>query len=179
MPLNRHSRCAGIVYAQGFVILVLLWSYNFSSCIQVTSLPESFQDMSCFTHAFAFYTSNNIMKMLMNTEFKAKTSTGNTTGNLQCHVLASRALSISCSFGPSARSIESRCVVIWLIQFQESDPEVAALFYFNITSLLNQFFWSKNIRVYVSKNSSPDLWEIQMYIKVIPHDKLTVMLRGQ
>ena len=51
------------------------------------------------------------MKMLMSIEFKADTSTGNPTGNSCCHTLASRALSMSCSFGQSARSIESRSVV--------------------------------------------------------------------
>ena len=50
-------------------------------------------------------------KMLMNNEFKADTSTGNPTGNSRCHTLTSRALNVSCSFGQSARSVESRCVV--------------------------------------------------------------------
>ena len=50
--------------------------------------------------------------MLMNIEFKADTSTGNPTGNSRCHTMASRALNMSCSFGQSARSIESRCVVM-------------------------------------------------------------------
>ena len=51
-------------------------------------------------------------KMLMNNEFRADTSTGNPTGNSHCHTLVSRALNMSCSFGLSARSIESSCVVI-------------------------------------------------------------------
>ena len=45
--------------------------------------------------------------MLMNNEFKADTSTGNPTGNSRWDKLASRALNMSCSFGQSARSIES------------------------------------------------------------------------
>ena len=49
--------------------------------------------------------------MLMNNKFNAQTLTGNPTGNLLCHVLASHALNMSCSFGQSARSIESRWVV--------------------------------------------------------------------
>ena len=51
-------------------------------------------------------------KMLMNFEFKADTSTGKPTGISRCHTLASRALNMSCSFGQSARSIESRCAAI-------------------------------------------------------------------
>ena len=51
-------------------------------------------------------------KMLMNDEFQAQTSTGNPTGNSRCHILASCALNMSCSFGQSTCSIESRCVVI-------------------------------------------------------------------
>ena len=39
------------------------------------------QDMFCYNHASAFYTSNNIVKMLMNNKFKAQTVTGNPTGN--------------------------------------------------------------------------------------------------
>ena len=59
---------------------------------------------------------NNIMKMLMNNKFKAQTPTGNPTENLRCHVLVSHALNMPCSFGQSACSIESRCVVRrWLI----------------------------------------------------------------
>ena len=40
--------------------------------------------------------------------------TGNPTGNSRCQALVSRALNTSCYFGQSARSIESRCVVIIL-----------------------------------------------------------------
>ena len=53
-------------------------------------------------------------KMLMNNEFKADTSTGNPTRNSRCNTLASHALNMSCSFGQSARLIESRCVVTWV-----------------------------------------------------------------
>ena len=67
------------------------------------------QYVFCFNHTSAFYTSNNIMKMLTNKEFKAQT--GSRTGNT-CHVLAPRALNMSCSFGQSARSIERKCAVI-------------------------------------------------------------------
>ena len=69
------------------------------------------QDMFCFNHASAFYTSNNIVKMLINNKFKAQTLTGNPNGNYRCQFLASRALNVSCSFSQSVRSIESRCVV--------------------------------------------------------------------
>ena len=51
-------------------------------------------------------------KMLMNNKFKAQTLTGNPTGNYRCQLFASRALNMSCYFSQSARSIESRCVVI-------------------------------------------------------------------
>ena len=54
-------------------------------------------------------------QMLMNNEFKADTSTGNSTGNSRCLTLASRAINMSC--GQSARSIKSRCVVILLAIF--------------------------------------------------------------
>ena len=50
--------------------------------------------------------------MLMNNKFKAQTLTGNPTGNYRCQLFASRALNMSCYFSQSARSIESRCVVI-------------------------------------------------------------------
>ena len=70
------------------------------------------QHMLCFNHASAFYMNNNIVKMLINNKFKAQTLTANPSGNVRCHVLKSRALSVYCSFGQSARSIESRCVVI-------------------------------------------------------------------
>ena len=46
---------------------------------------------------------------------KQKVLTGNPTGNSRCQALASRALNTSCNFGQSARSIESRCVVMQLI----------------------------------------------------------------
>ena len=52
----------------------------------------------------------------MNNKFKAQTLTGNPIGNSQCHVLASRALNLSCSFGQSARSIENRCMVMQIIK---------------------------------------------------------------
>ena len=49
--------------------------------------------------------------MLVNNKWKPQTVTGNFTGNWRCHVLASRALNMSCSFAKSARPIESWCVV--------------------------------------------------------------------
>ena len=49
--------------------------------------------------------------MLMNKQFKAYTSTGNPNVNSRRYEMASScALNVSCSFGQSARSIESRCV---------------------------------------------------------------------
>ena len=50
-------------------------------------------------------------KMLSNDKFQAQSLTGDPTVNWRCHALASHALNIYCSFGQSARSIESRCVV--------------------------------------------------------------------
>ena len=44
---------------------------------------------------------------------KHKVLTGNPTGDSRCQALTSRALNTSCYFGQSARSIESRCVVIY------------------------------------------------------------------
>ena len=53
--------------------------------------------------------------MLMNNKFKAPTLAGNPTGNLRCYVLASRALSMSCSFGQSERSIGGvvKYIILW------------------------------------------------------------------
>ena len=70
------------------------------------------QNMFCFNHTSAYYTSNNIVKNVDEYRIKAGTSTGNPTGNTRCHRLTSRALNMSRSFGQSAHSIESRCVVI-------------------------------------------------------------------
>ena len=50
-------------------------------------------------------------KMLINNKFEVQTLNGSPTGNSHCHALASLALNMSCSFGRSARSIESRCMV--------------------------------------------------------------------
>ena len=72
------------------------------------------QDIFCFNHASAFYTSNNNMNNVLNNVFKADTATRNPTWSSRCHTLAPRALNMMCSFGQSARSIESRCVVIHL-----------------------------------------------------------------
>ena len=58
-----------------------------------------------------FYTSNNIEKKMINNKFKAQTVTRNPTGNSRCHALASCAFDMSCRFGQSVRSMESRCVV--------------------------------------------------------------------
>ena len=68
--------------------------------------------MFYINHASALHTSKNIMKVLMNNEFKAQTSTRNPTGNSCCHVLVSSALNMSCSFGQSVCSLESRCLVM-------------------------------------------------------------------
>ena len=69
------------------------------------------QDVFCFNHLSAFYTSNNVVKLLMNNKFKAQTLTGNPTGNYSCQLLASRALNMSCTFSQSVRSIETD---VWL-----------------------------------------------------------------
>ena len=50
----------------------------------------------------------------MNNKFKAHTRTKNPTGNLRYYVLALGALNMSCSFGQSARSIESRGMVMYM-----------------------------------------------------------------
>ena len=52
-----------------------------------------------------------LWKMSIDNKFQAQILTGNPTGNSCCHALSSCALNISCSFGQSAHSIESRCVV--------------------------------------------------------------------
>ena len=63
-----------------------------------------------FKHLLSIRTTTS-WKFLMNNKFKAQTLTGNPTGNLCCHVLASRDFNMSCSFDQSACSIESRCVI--------------------------------------------------------------------
>ena len=73
------------------------------------------------------------MKMLINNKFEATFLTGNPTGNSRCHVLTSRALNMSCNFGQSVRSIESRCVVKLKILFVDIHkslflPKVTPLF---------------------------------------------------
>ena len=50
--------------------------------------------------------------MLINKKFEAQTLTGNPTRNSCCYALASHALNMSCSFGQSVCSIESRCMII-------------------------------------------------------------------
>ena len=50
--------------------------------------------------------------MLINNKLGAQIVTVDPAGNSRCHALASRALNMSCSFGQSARSTESRCVVM-------------------------------------------------------------------
>ena len=75
------------------------------------------QDMFCFNHASTFYTSKDIVKMLMNNKVIAKTLTGNPTGNYRWQLLESRALNMSCSFSQSARTIESRCLVIYAVEW--------------------------------------------------------------
>ena len=91
--------------------------------------------MFCFNHASAFYTSCNIVEMLINNKFKAQNQTGNPVGNNRCQLLASRALNTSCSFSQSACSIESRCVVkfmgiyltIWLLVYHYNPPRAVTL----------------------------------------------------
>ena len=69
------------------------------------------QGMFCFNHSSAFYTSNNVVKLLINNKFKARTLAGNPTGNYSCQLLASRALTMPCTFSQSVRSIETD---VWL-----------------------------------------------------------------
>ena len=85
-------------------------SFNFSR--EKSNELTDQHDMFCFNHASAFYTRKTSWKMLINNKFKAQTLTGNPTGYYRCQLIAPRALNISCSFNQSARSIESRCVVI-------------------------------------------------------------------
>ena len=64
-------------------------------------------ELFCFNHASAFYTSNNVMKNVDEQYIQGTNSNRSPTGNLRCHVLASRALYRPCSFGQSARSVET------------------------------------------------------------------------
>ena len=83
---------------------------QFSSEKSIESTDQ--QDMFRFNHASTCYTSDNIEnKMWINNKVEAQTLTGNPDKISRCYALASRALNMSCSFGQSARSIESRCVV--------------------------------------------------------------------
>ena len=111
--------------------------------------------MFCFNHASVFYMSNNIVKMLMNTKFKAQSLTGNPTGNYRCQIVASRALNMSCSFSQSARSIESRCVVMWTngcMLLPESESERSTAHTKRLWSDCNQHMIKKN----TTRGSVPD-----------------------
>ena len=56
--------------------------------------------------------------MLMYKEFEAQTSTVSPVWISRGHVLASRALNMSSSYGQPARSIESKCVVFnWYFKY--------------------------------------------------------------
>ena len=83
-------------------------------CTSAPSWVKFFQlKIERITHLLSIRTTTS-WKMLTNNKFKAQTLTGNPTGNLRCHVLASRALNKSLCFDQSTRSIESRCVVtVW------------------------------------------------------------------
>ena len=76
-------------------------------------------NQTCFaliTHLLSVWGTTS-WKMLMDNKFKAQTSTGTPAWNSHCHVLFSHALNMSCSFGQSVRSIESRCMVMVLYFF--------------------------------------------------------------
>ena len=109
--VNYHHKLKFYVEKTCLVGLLIrsILSGKIFSCAKSNELTDQ-QGMFCFNHASAFYMSNNIVKNV-DVEFKTDTSTGNPTGNLRCHTLASHALNMSCNFGQSAHSIESRCVV--------------------------------------------------------------------
>ena len=69
------------------------------------------QDMFCLIAHPLSKRATISRKTLINNKFEAQTLIGNSTGNLRCHALGPLALNMSCSFGRSACSIESRCVV--------------------------------------------------------------------
>ena len=101
-------------YVVKHVLLVALkQSCNFSR--EKSNELTDQQDMFCFNHASPAVLSIRATisrEMLIDNKFEAQTVTGNSAGISRCHDLASRALNVSGTFGQSARSIESRCVVI-------------------------------------------------------------------
>ena len=103
-----------IRFCAGETALALKRSCNLPTQIERINRPSRhvlLESCICF-----FIRATTSWKLLMNNKFKAQTLIGNPTGIVLCHVLASRALNISWSFGQSGFSIESRCVVITLFR---------------------------------------------------------------
>ena len=82
--------------------------------IERINRPTRYTYFALITHLLSIRATPS-WKMLMNNKFRPQTLTGNPTGNYRCQILASRALNMSCSFSQSARSIQSRCVIITII----------------------------------------------------------------
>ena len=101
-----------------FVALLIRLILRGKTCTSTEySFPAQIERINRTRHVFALIThlcsirNTTSWKMLTNNKLKAQTLTGIHTGNLRCHVLTSRALYMSCSFGQSACSRESRVVV--------------------------------------------------------------------
>ena len=70
------------------------------------------QDILCCNHVSACYTSRATTSCkMLNYKFKAQIITGNPIGNYRCHLLASCALNMLCSFSQLACSVDIRCMV--------------------------------------------------------------------
>ena len=87
-------------------------------------------------------------QVLTNNKFNAQILTWNPTGNSRCHghVPASRALSMSCSFGLSARLLESRIVVICNSWWMQLDV------YFLTENILMMYHVRLFILLYIPEN---------------------------
>ena len=98
----------------------LRWKNRRSASARVFSSTKSNEladQQTCFAliaHLLSIRTTTS-WQVLRNNTLKAQILTKNPTGNVRCHVLASRAINMSCSFDQSVRSIESGFVVIDLV----------------------------------------------------------------
>ena len=96
----------------GQIARALQWECSFSS--EKSNELTDQQDVFALTAHLLSIRPTISRKMLIDNKIEARIATGNPTGNECCYAFASHALNVSCSFGQSARWIESRCVVRYI-----------------------------------------------------------------
>ena len=115
----RIKAWAALSHAGGYREKTLVWSHSYWSTLQRRSqlwnavmltknLSLPTRHVSLSSRIYFLYELQCREKILIDNKFEAQTLTGNPTGNSRLYALASRALNMSCSFGQSARSTESR-----------------------------------------------------------------------